>query len=68
MLALLEDELNGEDEDSEKVDEDEQEWVQVMKKHRVQASRLEILASGVGSGRKTSASLESDLQPFPARR
>jgi hypothetical protein len=41
------------------VDEDEQEWVQVMKKHRVQASRLEILASGVGSGRKTSASLES---------
>jgi hypothetical protein len=59
MLALLEDELNGENEDSEMVDEDEQEWVQVMKKHRVQASRLEILASGVGSGRKTSASLES---------
>jgi hypothetical protein len=61
MLALLGDELNEEDEDGETghVDEDEHEWVQVMKKHRVQASRLEILASGVGSGRKTSASLDS---------
>ncbi|KAK5732542.1 hypothetical protein LTR17_010481 [Elasticomyces elasticus] len=26
------------------------EWVQVMKKHRIQASRLEVLARGVGSG------------------
>ncbi|CAD0083145.1 unnamed protein product [Aureobasidium vineae] len=61
MLALLEDELNEEAEvgDTVHVDEDEHEWVQVMKKHRVQASRLEILASGVGSGRKTSTSLET---------
>lgn len=28
----------------------EEEWVEVMKKHRVQASRLELLASGVGGG------------------
>ncbi|KAH0268061.1 Dor1-domain-containing protein, partial [Aureobasidium melanogenum] len=61
MLALLEDELDEEAEAGDKrhVDDDEHEWVQVMKKHRVQASRLEILASGVGSGRKTSASFES---------
>ncbi|KAI5248843.1 Dor1-domain-containing protein [Aureobasidium subglaciale] len=61
MLALLEDELREEDEsgDMENMNEDEHEWVQVMKKHRVQASRLELLASGVGSGRKTSTSLES---------
>ncbi|KEQ99660.1 hypothetical protein AUEXF2481DRAFT_188283 [Aureobasidium subglaciale EXF-2481] len=61
MLALLEDELREENEsgDMEHINEDEHEWVQVMKKHRVQASRLELLASGVGSGRKTSTSLES---------
>jgi hypothetical protein len=29
---------------------EEPEWAQVMKKHRVQASRLEVLARGVGSG------------------
>ncbi|OBW67347.1 MAG: Uncharacterized protein AUREO_025810 [Aureobasidium pullulans] len=61
MLALLEDELNEEGEAGkpEETDEDDHEWVQVMKKHRVQASRLELLASGVGSGRKTSTSLDS---------
>jgi hypothetical protein len=32
------------------------EWVAVMQKHRVQASRLEVLARGVGTSRKTSAS------------
>ncbi|KAF2399611.1 Dor1-like protein [Trichodelitschia bisporula] len=36
MLAFLE-------------DEDGTEWIEVMKKHRVQASRLELLASGVGA-------------------
>ncbi|KAL0259424.1 hypothetical protein SLS55_005160 [Diplodia seriata] len=51
LLALLEDELDeDEDEDSE------EEWVEVMKKHRIQASRLELLASGVGAGRTASAS------------
>lgn len=61
MLALLEDELREEAEpgNTKAVEEDEHEWIQVMKKHRVQASRLEILASGVGSARKTSTSLES---------
>lgn len=61
ILALLEDELNeeaGGDETGEG-DDHELEWVQVMKKHRVQASRLELLASGVGSGKKASASLDS---------
>ena len=54
MLALLED---SDDEGSDEAEEQEQErqlsepeWVEVMKKHRVQASRLELLASGVGSG------------------
>ena len=51
MLALLEDELRDSDDERH---EDAQEWVQVMKKHRVQASRLELLASGVGSSRKGS--------------
>ncbi|KAI7510716.1 Dor1-domain-containing protein [Hortaea werneckii] len=30
--------------------EDEEEWIQIMKKHRIQASRLEVLARGVGGG------------------
>lgn len=59
MIALLEEELriNKEDEDedadaTELADvEVDEEWVEVMKKHRVQASRLELLASGVGTGR-----------------
>ncbi|KAL1610134.1 hypothetical protein SLS60_001799 [Paraconiothyrium brasiliense] len=56
MIALLEEDLRAvmasEDESSE--EELEEEWVDVMKKHRVQASRLELLASGVGAGRTTS--------------
>jgi len=52
MVASLEEEVEaGDGED----DLDDPEWVQVMKKHRVQASRLEVLARGVGSGRKGSA-------------
>ena len=59
MLALLEDDMGEEEEeagsDSQRTEEEEDpEWVQVMKKHRVQASRLEVLARGVGSGRKVS--------------
>lgn len=58
MLALLEDEMRGNDGEEGEEDEPSQEWVQIMKKQRVQASRLELLASGVGSGRKGSASVE----------
>jgi hypothetical protein len=53
MLALLEE---SEDESGSEEDEEEDEWVEVMKKHRIQASRLELLASGVGTGRTVSAS------------
>ncbi|KAF2086194.1 Dor1-domain-containing protein [Saccharata proteae CBS 121410] len=60
MLALLEEELleddNGEEEEEEEEEDSEVEWVEVMKKHRVQASRLELLASGVGGGRTVAAS------------
>ncbi|KAK0948090.1 hypothetical protein LTR29_000614 [Friedmanniomyces endolithicus] len=67
MLAVLEEELtmddhSTDDEDDEGLREAEEdpEWVQVMKKHRVQASRLEVLARGVGSGgRKGSAMIEA---------
>lgn len=52
VVALLEDAV--------KQDDEEEEWVQVVKKHRVQAGRLEILARGVGTGsRKGSTSLEA---------
>jgi hypothetical protein len=61
MLALLEEDLEAELAESERpvsqsIDE-EDEWVKVMKKHRVQASRLELLASGVGTGRAREASI-----------
>ncbi|KAF2634315.1 Dor1-domain-containing protein [Massarina eburnea CBS 473.64] len=64
MIAVLEEELrdavgdNDEDDnDADEIEigstETEEEWVEVMKKHRVQASRLELLASGVGAGRSS---------------
>ncbi|PNS15132.1 hypothetical protein CAC42_2361 [Sphaceloma murrayae] len=40
----------------------EPEWVVAMNKHRVQASRLEVLASGVGTGRKGSLQPDSRSQ------
>ncbi|KAF2805032.1 Dor1-domain-containing protein [Mytilinidion resinicola] len=52
MLALLEEEMNEGSED----EKEEEEWVEVMKKHRIQASRLELLASGVGTNRTVSPS------------
>jgi hypothetical protein len=69
-LALLEEDLhqqsNGADTNPSSLAIDEldrsseapidPEWVAVMQKHRVQASRLEVLARGVGTSRKTSAS------------
>ncbi|KAM3425733.1 hypothetical protein BST61_g7666 [Cercospora zeina] len=58
MIALLEEDLADQEHNGlehqaavEEV-ESEPEWVQVMKKHRVQASRLEVLARGVGTSRK----------------
>ena len=53
MLAILEEDLTVDDaKDQGAVTEDEGErWVRVMTKHRVQASRLELLASGVGTGK-----------------
>jgi conserved oligomeric Golgi complex subunit 8 len=58
QVALLEEDLKVEEElDTEKGESEEEqasseewEWERVMKKHRVQASRLELLASGVGTG------------------
>ena len=63
MLAVLEDEMAEQDNTYQERIGD-MEWVQVMKKHRVQASRLELLASGVGSGRKTS--MASEIRSPPA--
>ncbi|KAF2119364.1 Dor1-like family-domain-containing protein [Lophiotrema nucula] len=58
MIALLEEDLRealgSESEEDVEEKEVEEEWVEVMKKHRVQASRLELLASGVATGRMTS--------------
>ena len=55
MIALLEEDLKAElEHQDEAPQETEEEWVEVMKKHRVQASRLELLASGVGTGRTSS--------------
>ncbi|KAK3065852.1 hypothetical protein LTS18_002318, partial [Coniosporium uncinatum] len=48
MLAMLEEEVEESMDDSKEEDE----WVEVIKKHRIQATRLELLASGVGAGRK----------------
>ncbi len=49
ILASLETLGNDLDEDTETVEEEKEEWVDVIKKHRVLAGRLELLASGVGS-------------------
>jgi hypothetical protein len=53
MLAILEEDLLAEDAKDQGADREEEDerWVRVMKKHRVQASRLELLASGVGTGK-----------------
>jgi hypothetical protein len=55
MIALLEEEMaEGNSEDPAFADDPE--WAQVMKKHRVQAGRLEVLARGVGSGARKGSS------------
>ncbi|KAI9807156.1 MAG: hypothetical protein M1825_005874 [Sarcosagium campestre] len=45
MLASLDD-LSSDSEDES--DDEQDEWVEIVKKHRVQAGRLELLASGIG--------------------
>jgi hypothetical protein len=63
MIALLEEDLRAElGDDVQQDGEVEEEWVEVMKKHRVQASRLELLASGVGTG-KTSSPVDRTASP-----
>ena len=61
MIALLEEDLQAEL--AQQDGDAEQEWVEIMKKHRVQASRLELLASGVGTGR-TSTPIERVVSPL----
>ncbi|KAH6621823.1 Dor1-like family-domain-containing protein [Boeremia exigua] len=66
MIALLEEDLKAELDNQDEAtasQEKEEEWVEVMKKHRVQASRLELLASGVGTGR-TSSPVERVASPL----
>ncbi|KAK4901096.1 hypothetical protein LTR27_001652 [Elasticomyces elasticus] len=63
MIAVLGEELAIDGQNGGEIDDDvdtEVEWLQVMKKHRIQASRLEVLARGVGTGvRKGSEGLMS---------
>ncbi|KAF2748260.1 Dor1-like family protein-like protein [Sporormia fimetaria CBS 119925] len=64
MIALLEEDLRAEVEAANDAEEwsASEDWVEVMKKHRVQASRLELLASGVGTGR-TSSPVDRTVSP-----
>nr|POE99502.1 conserved oligomeric golgi complex subunit 8 [Quercus suber] len=57
MIAVLAEE-EFEDADAAQADA-KPEWVQVMEKHRIQAGRLEVLARGVGHGRKSSMDVTS---------
>lgn len=67
MVAMLEEDGAEEQATADIEAENEPEWVAVMKKHRVQASRLEVLARGVGSNRKTSTEVQSpSSSPMPA--
>ncbi|MCJ1263431.1 hypothetical protein MMC22_003301 [Lobaria immixta] len=54
MLAMLEEEEDEGEEDEEDEDGEKErawEWVEAMRKHRVLAGKLELLASGVGVGK-----------------
>lgn len=49
MLSLMHEELeDATDSDQEPTNETQTEWIEAMKKHRIQAGRLESLASGAG--------------------
>ncbi|KAL8947783.1 MAG: hypothetical protein Q9222_005968 [Ikaeria aurantiellina] len=63
MLTMLDPEPdNGLDDSEESGDSTAREWVEVMKKHRELAGRLEALASGVGSMGKAGGSLRMKPQ------
>lgn len=72
MITLLEEDLATEEEsvpDDEAAPQEaksEPEWVQVMKKHRIQASRLEVLARGVGTSRKAGGDIMSPTAVSPS--
>lgn len=61
VIALLEDEMKVSSVSTSENDTsgEDPEWVEVMKKHRIQASRLEVLARGVGTGKKRSMDSQS---------
>nr|POE62827.1 conserved oligomeric golgi complex subunit 8 [Quercus suber] len=66
MISMLADDEEVEAEalkdDADRAEDDEKpEWVHVMEKHRIQAGRLEVLARGVGHGRKSSVDVTSPL-------
>ncbi|KAK3056697.1 hypothetical protein LTR09_002490 [Extremus antarcticus] len=61
MIALLEVDMAAHAENDLESTHADPEWEQVMKKHRIQASRLEVLSRGVG-GRKASGDV---LSPPP---
>ncbi|KYG41691.1 hypothetical protein M433DRAFT_460989 [Acidomyces richmondensis BFW] len=65
MIALLDAEFDAQHETViERVDNvEDPEWVEVMKKHRIQAGRLEILARGVGTVRKGSEVQSNSAPP-----
>lgn len=48
MLATLED---IDDDNETSPGDDTEEWIEMIRRHRIQSSRLEILASGVGGAR-----------------
>ncbi|KAI8931017.1 hypothetical protein NX059_012028 [Plenodomus lindquistii] len=71
MIAVLEEELRAELEEvhgsAREEEKETEEWVEVMKKHRVQASRLELLASGVGTGRAALGGVGDRVASPPVR-
>ncbi|KAL9088371.1 MAG: hypothetical protein Q9159_003145 [Coniocarpon cinnabarinum] len=52
MLSVLQEDLEAHEETKP---ERTHEWIEVTQRHRVQAGRLELLASGVGRGKQSSA-------------
>ncbi|MCJ1423603.1 hypothetical protein MMC29_001487 [Sticta canariensis] len=64
MLAVLdEDEDEEVDEEKEEEKERDWEWVEVMRKHRVLAGRLELLASGAGMSKGAAGERVTALTP-----
>lgn len=63
MLALLQEELEDTNDASPNTGEAPVEWIEIMKKHRIQAGRLELLASGVGGSKLTTSGGRETLAP-----